>query len=133
MNNNHFYESLVPHKYPLWIKIGSIICFFLFCASLTYFPYYLKLNDKCRAANASFAKEDYYQASILYAELSELLPQHKNIQLRRVQALFKSTDRDDHAQALELLSSVKLKKDEWKELLAYMPHEYETLFRTTLV
>lgn len=126
-------KILTPHVYPLWIKSIGVVCFVFFIISLSYVPYYYEINEKFKHARASFESGDYKQASIQYIDLCMLLPQHRTIRLQVAKSLFKSSKLDDHKKAFEFLAKITLDKTEWKELLVYMPSEYETHFNDTKV
>jgi hypothetical protein len=122
--------GIIPHLYPLWIKISFLICCIIFLISLFNFPYYFKLHKKVQKARKAFVEKDYFIAAYYFTRLSNKLPTNNYMKRYLAQSLFMSDDVDDHQIALDALSGVTLKKKEWQELLTYMPAEYADFFKT---
>jgi hypothetical protein len=129
-HNQEIY-SLIPHQYPFLIKWGFITCCLLFIKSLPEFPYFFRLSERVQKAHQELNLKNYTQASILFEKLCSELPDNKYMKRYLAQSLFKSENVEDHIRALHILGNIKLKKDEWKELLNYMPAEYTQFFEST--
>jgi hypothetical protein len=126
MNENQ--EALAPHTYPIWIKLSGIACIIFLCICATDIPYHLELNQDVKSAYAALQNGDSYDAYVQYARLSERFPKSKRFKIRTAESLFISPLEEDHYLALNRLESISLEKDEWNDLLKYMPEEYITAF-----
>lgn len=128
MDEFQTYQPLKPHSYPLWIKIGVGFCLIILLTSLFKVPYYVKINKKIKAAEHSFNSSNYNEAQAAFKELASELPLSKHMTIRLAECLFKSTDKADHIEALNLLKPFTFDTKEWKELLGYVPIEYADYF-----
>lgn len=129
MNKTELPQPLIPHVYPLWIKMGFSICLIFFAISMIDLPYYFKINTRAKRAHAAFLKQNYYDASNCYAELAFLLPQNKKIKIKAAKSFFKLPTKKDHELGLGFLREISFTKDEWKDLLNYIPAQYIELFQ----
>ena len=48
MNDIKLPQPLIPHTYPLWIRIGIGITILFFIISLAELPYYFKINTRVK-------------------------------------------------------------------------------------
>lgn len=128
MDDVKIQETLTPHSYPLWIQVSSATCFLFLMIGLTDLPYYFKINNMMKNADKAFRQRNFHDASLQFEFLVLLLPSNKYVHIRAAESFFKSSLDEDHLLALSLLKSISLKKNEWKELLEYMPEQYIAMF-----
>ena len=56
---------------------------------------------------------------------------NKKIKIKAAKSFFKLPTQKDHELALGFLREISFTKDEWKDLLNYMPAQYIELFKDT--
>ena len=122
------YLALKPHTYPTLMRMSFRVCCLLFVICLFNFPYYFELNQRIKTAHTTMQNEEYFLASIQFSRLCNELPNNKRIKLYHVHFLFKCENIPSHMTAMNTLATMTLNKDEWNELLNYMPTEYVQYF-----
>jgi len=121
-------QPLIPHQYPLWIKIGFVICIAILLIFVTDIPYLQEMHALFKKADQAFVQHDYKHAQKCYENLLRIFPDNMHVKVRLAASLFTSTDKEDHFKALAYLHKVSLKQEKWQELCRYMPIEYKELF-----
>lgn len=130
MEFENSYQQIPPHTYPIFIKCSVVFCFLALACFLLDLPHFKEVNNLSRKAELAFQRKQYDKAYKLYRDLHKQFPGTEKIKLRLAQMLFKIDNKSAHQEAMNLLSGITLNKYQWKELLCYMPSEYEELFDT---
>ncbi len=128
--NNVSIPALTPHKYPWWIVSSFLFAF----VPLTYFalelPDYFNMSTVLKNAEKAFIHKDYYQAIEYYQTVLQKAPDCRKAKIRLAECYFSFNIFELDVKALKYLARVELKKEEWRELTAYMPEKYWSLFNS---
>ena len=127
MNSNNAPQTLIPHSYPIWIKIafGLTISFLLF--SFRELPFYSDVNKKRKKADIEFNKGNFQTAYMLYAELLETFPNNKYLKKCTAKSLFKSSKDEDHLLGIKIIADLSFSNYEWKDIYQSMPKKYQEM------
>jgi len=120
--------ALLPHKYPLWVKLFGIGIIVATIYSLILLPEYLVAAKKLRAAETAYQNGDYQSSLELYRYVLETVPTSKTARIGAAEAIFSDGDSSDDEVGLTLLQGITLDKDNWARITKVMPVEYQKYF-----
>src|SRR5262249_9459851 len=107
--------------------MGLALIFALLISAFRLPLYYRAATLLKQAETLSESGED--QTAIgFFQKVLELTPTAKRARMGIALAYFRSTDEDDHKRGLLALQGLKIAKDDWQELVAVMPPEYQHFF-----
>jgi hypothetical protein len=132
-------QYLPKHTYPLFIKILGIMIFGTFVWVLTCFfrvefKHIKKLKHKIVQAERCFAHHDYDKAAKKFYKLARQYESFDHAHKRYVQSCFAQSSNEPELfyHAMDYLGDRPEKKysdAQIKELIAYVPHEYQLDFK----
>jgi tetratricopeptide (TPR) repeat protein len=120
--------ALAPHQYPAWIWLMGFGILATLFASLVQLPPYYSAAVLVQRAEARAKRGQDRSAIEFYVSALELAPSSKRARIGLASSYFRSPKVEDHKKALGLLQGITLEKDEWRDLAAVMPAEYQRLF-----
>ena len=122
------YEPLIPHQYPLWLKLGAIGAFIMIVYALSLsLPYYDAAKELKRGRTA-LQRDDFAIAAKSLQRVLLIAPSSRAAKLMLAETYFSNSNQDDDGWGLELLEDVELDEYEWSDLSKVMPAEYQEYF-----
>ncbi len=123
------YRPLIPHKYPLWVKLFSLLLLFSFLYSLYLLPEYFGPSKKFKQGTIAYQNHSYVEAIRLFGYVLETVPSSKKAKIAIAKAYFANGDPNDDEKGLVFLQGISLDKDSWGDLVKVMPVEYYQYFK----
>jgi hypothetical protein len=120
--------ALPPYLYPRWIWLTCIVIAAMFVISMVGLPSHYRTAVLVKKAEKLERSGDRKGAIRLFEEARTITPKSRRTRIGLAISYFKSTSKQDHARALEVLEGVSLEAEEWFKLKKAMPREYQPLF-----
>ena len=131
MNENQTtHQALLPHKYPILIKIIGIVVIGLFLYSLYLVPQYFTASKNLKNGENFLNQQNYRQAIISLEKVVEKVPSSKEAKILLAIAYFSNSDTEDDQNGIYHLQDITLYESDWNKVSAVMPEEYQELFNT---
>jgi hypothetical protein len=123
--------SLLPHKYPTWIKLFAGVLLLCVLYSLIFLPEYFIAIKKFQLGIVDYRNRNYSNAIRNFDYSLKIVPTSKKVKIAIAKAYFASNNPQDYEKGLYYLKDITLDKETWADLITVMPIEYQKYFNNT--